>query len=154
VYWPDLGHWHQTSAPVKTVDAIVGHVNRAPAVVKVEADTKKDLIRGIVHARGVYSTFRSSTSKYSLKVPKSTSARAFRESCMHGTWRIRVPTERMDPIELVHELVSWWPYRYILHFGRGKFCAAATLRLRNNATGCPPSNPNFTGGEVLVGHGS
>ena len=46
---------------------------------------KKDLNHGRVHAWGVYSTFRSSTSKYSLEAPRPMSVRVPRESCKHGT---------------------------------------------------------------------
>jgi len=46
---------------------------------------KKDLNCGRIHACGVYSTFRSSTSKYSLEAPRRMSTKVSRESCIHGT---------------------------------------------------------------------
>ena len=63
---------------------IVSHV-RAPLEIRVlEPVYTRGIVSKKAHACGVYSTFGSSTSKYSLKTPRLKSTRVFRESCMHG----------------------------------------------------------------------
>jgi len=91
VYWPDHRHQHQRS----TSDIDIRHRwsgrdngprKRGPRNSnELTSRYKKDLNHGRVHACGVYSTFRPSTSKYSLEESRPMSVRVSRESCMHGT---------------------------------------------------------------------
>jgi len=55
---------------------IVGHVSWPPKMCVLKSVYMKDLISE--SACGVYSTFRSNTSKYPLETPKPESARIFR----------------------------------------------------------------------------
>jgi len=91
MYWPDLKHRHQRSASDIDIEhqwsgRDNGPRKRGPKNSnELTSRHKNDLNHGRVHACGVYSTSRSSTSKYSIEASRPMSVRVSRECSMHGT---------------------------------------------------------------------
>jgi len=79
-----IGHRHLCRAGrFDGLIEIVGHVSGPPKMRVLKPAYVKSLVSE--RACGVYSTFGSSTSKYSLETPRPKSARISRVSYMHGT---------------------------------------------------------------------
>ena len=78
----DIGHRHLVEASrFRGLVEVTGHIKRVLKPVYM-----KSLVSEC--ACGVYSTFGSSTSKYSLETPRTKGARVSRVSYMHGKWRL------------------------------------------------------------------